>query len=669
MSYELYEKSRKTICDLTDEHRSVLIDNHAIKPEYLAGIRSWGVNGNMGIVIPWNDGVTSYDQFRLDPSKREKFPNIPKCFGPEDVMVVNHLREPAGPDDALVIVEGTLQHRAVASWLPENYGVYGIYGCNGYVGQDLSTAEDRDVYVFFDADMGANRDVWNAARKLQDALKAEGAKSIKFVMIPGKSKDGADDVLARRQPEKRSAFLLRLIEQATDDIGNQPTKKRASNPVETTPDDSNDRGRGLRFFNRIEGRNQLMATELARAVTEISPLAQGIDDQMWSYQEGVWKPSAHVVRDRVARLMGDIYRPTYVPIAEDIIKSTSPTIVCDPVPNLINFRNGLLDWRTGELRDHSSDVLSTVQLPIEWNPDAECPEVEKWLGEAVPADMVELVWELIGYLMMSGNPLQKAVLLTGHGGNGKGVLIRLVKALLGHESISAVSLHGLSERFMPAQLFGKLANICGDIDAKFVENTADFKKITGDDAIEAERKNRDPFTFVPWAVPLFSANKIPASIDVTKGYFRRWLVIPFPNDFSDRNDPGFESRLHNEIEGVAARAIPALRRLMDRGAFELTESAKSAQSEFERRVDQVRYWLDEDEKVCRHESHWTYRTDLYKQYEAWAKNNNVGVLKTMEFYDRLEAAGMRPSKVKGTRGFAGIALDCVMGHDSETETP
>lgn len=420
-----------------------------------------------------------------------------------------------------------------------------------------------------------------------------------------------------------------------------------------------------RFFAVIDGRKQFLATELARAVVELGPLAEGADDRMWAYDGGVWKPAPHVVRDRVTRLMGNAYRPTYVGTADDLIKSSAPKITCDPVPDVINFRNGLLDWRTGELREHSADVMSTIQLPVIWDPDAACPEVEKWLREAVPLDMIELIFELIGYLMYSGNPLQKAVLLVGHGGNGKGVFIRLVKALLGTENVSAKSLHQLSERFAKADLFGKIANLFGDIDAKFVESTADFKSVTGNDLISAEFKNRDAFSFVPWAVPVFSANKIPASVDVTKGYLRRWLVVPFPNDFTDRNDPGFEERLHKELTGVAARAIPALRRLMARGGFELTETARNAQADFERRVDQVRFWLSEDERICRTDDHWSARTELYIAYKSWANANGVGQLKAPEFYDRLQAAGLRPAKRAGTRGYAGIAVTCPLNHDSE----
>jgi hypothetical protein len=63
-------------------------------------------------------------------------------------------------------------------------------------------------------------------------------------------------------------------------------------------------------------------------------------------------------------------------------------------------------------------------------------------------------------------------------------------------------------RFVAANLFGKLANIAGDIDSKHLEETARLKA-----------KFRNSFEFTPFAVPMFSANKFPGSADVTVGYF------------------------------------------------------------------------------------------------------------------------------------------------------
>ena len=422
----------------------------------------------------------------------------------------------------------------------------------------------------------------------------------------------------------------------------------------TPPDPQMPAANPARYFGTTGG---LLAATLAGDVAALGPLAEGVDDRMWTYHRGVWHSAKHVVRDRASLLMGERYRDGHAHTAESIVRSRVQTVRCDPVPELINFTNGLLDWRTGELRPHTPEVLSTVQLATDYDPDAHCPAFEKFLGEVLPPDMVETAWELVGYLMYSGNPLHKAVMLTGTGRNGKGTFLRVMVRLLGFANITTVSLHDLvNTRFSTASLFGKLANIAGDIDAGYLENTATLKGITGGDVISAEHKGRDRFDFSPWAVPVFSANKIPASADTTIGYLSRWLIVNFPHDFSGREDRFLDARLHDpdEVRGIAARGIAALPRLLDRGDFELTESGRQAREEFEQRVDQVRTWLADCVEFGGDD--FMPRTPLYEAYKRWAARDGHKPVRASEFYDRVETSGGQSVKIRGIRGFRGLKV-------------
>ncbi|MEU6999927.1 phage/plasmid primase, P4 family [Nonomuraea sp. NPDC046570] len=412
------------------------------------------------------------------------------------------------------------------------------------------------------------------------------------------------------------------------------------------------------FFGLVNGREgQLLASTLADAILKEGPIGVGTSGHLWAYRDGVWKIDKHAVRVRASKLLSEAFRVRHAMDVEAVIRSRAPEIECEPVPKWINFRNGLLDWEQGKLHPHSPDALSTVQLHTEWDPEAQCPEFDRFLASVLPADMVDMVWELIGYLMYSGNPLHKAVMLHGSGRNGKGTWIRVIKTLLGDENVTAVTLQSLNmERFAAASLFGKIANIAGDIDGTYLEQTAKFKAITGEDVITAEFKNRDPFDFTPWAVPVFSANKIPGSADVTTGYMSRWVVVPFPNDFTGKEDRHLAARLQRpeEIRGIAAKAVPALQRLMARGNFDEPPSALEAMAEFKRRTNQLESWLDE---CCeRTPDTWAERVTFYDAYRRWAEHGRYGVLKAAEFYDRMRNAGIEEAKRKGTRGFKGVTV-------------
>jgi len=303
-------------------------------------------------------------------------------------------------------------------------------------------------------------------------------------------------------------------------------------------------------------------------------------------------------------------------------------------------------------------VLSTVQLNVDYDPGAQCPAFERFVSQVVPPDVVDTIWELIGYLMYSGNPLHKAVMLTGTGRNGKGTFLRVMVELLGRQNITTASLHDLvNTRFTTASLFGRLANIAGDIDGSYLETTATLKGVTGGDTISAEHKNRDRFDFTPWAVPVFSANKIPGSADTTIGYLSRWLIVNFPHDFTGHENRTLDTvlRTPGELAGIAVRGLAALPRLLARGDFTLTDSALAAREDFVRRVDQVRTWLFDCTDI-NPEHPWLGRTELYQAYQRWAARDGHRPVKASEFYDRIEAAGALPAIIHGTRGFKRIKI-------------
>lgn len=433
---------------------------------------------------------------------------------------------------------------------------------------------------------------------------------------------------------------LRLVkgDESTDDRPDETETEPVEESSGATADDllskyAADLPRDPAKYFDVEG--GLLAATLADDIIDMGPLAEGIDDIVWAYEGGVWKPAKHVVRDRAVTLLDDRYRGAHARNAEQVIRARSPKLASAPVPQYINFTNGLLDWRSGELIDHDPAVLSTVQLSVPWNPDALCPEFDKFLVEVLPEDVVELAWELIGYMLFSGNPLHKAVMLVGSGRNGKGTLLRLIVRLLGERNVTAASLHQIvNTRFHTARLFGKIANIAGDIDPKYMESTAVFKQVTGEDLLNAEHKMRDSFEFTCWALPCFSANKVPPSADVTVGYLSRWLVIPFPNSFEGREDRRLDDKLAVELEGVAAKAVPTLCTLLDRGNFKLPPSAKAALESFKRDVDQVRRWVEDCCSIS--PSHPPIaRAEVYRLYKVWAWDNNYPPVKSSEFYNRL----------------------------------
>ena len=206
--------------------------------------------------------------------------------------------------------------------------------------------------------------------------------------------------------------------------------------------------------------------------------------------------------------------------------------------------------------------LSQIQIPVRYDSKATCPETEKFVVRVFPSGAVELAWDIYGHLMVPDTSMQKSFLLSGDGGNGKSTWLAALTAFLGRENISTISLQDLADtRFHGAELVGMLANICADLSGKQLAETGVFKKITGGDRITVERKYQRPFGVEPFARLVFSANSYPRGGDASKGFFDRWVVIPFEREFRgtpeqiSRDELDARLAQPRELSGVLNRAL------------------------------------------------------------------------------------------------------------------
>ena len=118
---------------------------------------------------------------------------------------------------------------------------------------------------------------------------------------------------------------------------------------------------------------------------------------------------------RVNEIINKIRRRTYVSRTD-----------FDRDSNLLNLRNGLLNIMTGQLVGHSPEYLSLVQLPINYDPKAKCPNILRFLGQVLRPKDVFTVLQLFGYCLYRTSKYEKAIMCCGKGDNGKGTLHKAV---------------------------------------------------------------------------------------------------------------------------------------------------------------------------------------------------------------------------------------------------
>lgn len=194
------------------------------------------------ILFPWTgpDGRTEY-QVRPDNPTEDRSGRPRKYVFRKGMIPVLWVVRDVPTAERVLIVEGTKQCLAAASYAPPGVAVYGIAGCrmwqsDGIPIPDLGVVDGRDVVIILDADAASNADVYHAGIGLAEALAVEGATSVKFARLPAAGKAGLDDVLAGRAPERRAGYLARIIEGAKAkpaDVKPKPKKKVQAAPGDT----------------------------------------------------------------------------------------------------------------------------------------------------------------------------------------------------------------------------------------------------------------------------------------------------------------------------------------------------------------------------------------------------------------------------------------------------
>jgi len=329
----------------------------------------------------------------------------------------------------------------------------------------------------------------------------------------------------------------------------------------------------------------------------------------------------------------------------------------------INLKNGLLDIRTLELKPHDPNYLSIIQLPVEWNPRAECPRWDKFISEIVEPEDAKALQEFVGYMLWRDCRFQKAMMLTGSGSNGKTTFLNVIIKMLGEHNCAFRSLQELTtNRFAPADLFGKLANIYDDLPPDTLINTGIFKILVTGGEIQAEKKFKNAFKFRNFAKLIFSANKVPSTVDDTKAFFRRWIIINFPNEFKrDKADPHLEDKLSTPecLSYVLKWAVEGLRRLLEQGKFSYEDNIDKIEDRY-MRASNPAYAFFQD---CIEEDPDAFVTkdDLYRAFIEYCKQNKLPTLSKRTFAEHVKrwtnaVDGWAKVEGRSVRAWRGIRL-------------
>jgi putative DNA primase/helicase len=392
-------------------------------------------------------------------------------------------------------------------------------------------------------------------------------------------------------------------------------------------------GKSEKYFSQEGSPGKFVPEWLANDIMErIKFLTFSDSEEVYWFdeREGIWKANGEVIiKELGTSLLEDKTKQAYLSEAIGYIKSKTYTdrkVFDSPQLNLIPLHNGVLDLNTGQLIPYSPELYFTSKLNIKYNQQADCPKIKKFLNEIVANDDVNLLIEIAGYALYRKYPIQKAIMLVGDGANGKSTFLALLCSFLGTENISSVSLQDLERnRFASSSLYRKLANIYADLPSVALRNPGLFKMLTGGDTLPGEKKFKNPFFFVNFAKLIFSANQVPFVEDESIAFFRRWIIINFPNKFEgDKANPMILQELttEDELSGFLNLVLQGLKKVLTNG-FSYSKSTEQIREAYTRASDPIGAFIldcvvqSSDDSVTKDE--------LYDAYSNYCRNKKLPV--------------------------------------------
>lgn len=322
----------------------------------------------------------------------------------------------------------------------------------------------------------------------------------------------------------------------------------------------------------------------------------------------------------------------------DIHLAINPTT---PTRHYIQTLNGLVNLYTGEFREFDKNIFTTVSIPVYFNTHADEKEMTDALMMYANYDkeLFELLVEFIAYIFFDKNKFRKMFMLYGIGSNGKSKYTSIIEKFIGKENITSLSLDDLNHRFKVAALVSSRCNIGNDIGAKLLDDSQMIKKLTGEDLINADRKNRDPIEFECSAKLVFSCNKLPRANDKSYGFYNRFIILPFTFDFdSYKGSDDFNIIDFCNINNMSAllnMIIPRYKRLIDNNRFSKSQKVIENLIMYMSSNDGVAKWYFANNIK---DKEYENITDAYNEYLLYCslnRFNSVNSITFMENYNNV----------------------------------
>jgi len=268
-------------------------------------------------------------------------------------------------------------------------------------------------------------------------------------------------------------------------------------------------------------------------------------------------------------------------------------------------------------------------------------DISQFFREILPDDDIRKYCLRFIASRMCGDVLeQRFSIWTGSGGNGKSILIDIIRNVFGEYCVNLpVTLltqkRKASNAACPEKARTRGTRICymQEPDSGERINAGEMKELSGGDMIQARKLYSDVFEFKPQFEIVLMCNEKPTIEDKTNGAWRRVQVYPFVSRFVDdvnqinpdnnvyRRDKALPTKLEHwsiVFMGMLMREWVNMGGSVDEDS--IPESIRMETENYKNQNDIVGQWISEDLDVCEDEC--TPFNEMWNAFENWFTENH-----------------------------------------------
>ena len=320
----------------------------------------------------------------------------------------------------------------------------------------------------------------------------------------------------------------------------------------------------------------------------------------------------------------------------------------DKDENLLNTPYATYDLTKGLSGEKVHDPEDLITKMTECSPGEQGKQI--WLDALQTFfggddELIEYVQKVIGLASIGKVYEEFLIIAYGDGANGKSTFWNTIARVLGTYSgkiSSDILTMGNKVNAQPemAELKGKRLIIASEMQEGVRLNTAMVKMLCSTDEIQACKKYKDPFHFVPSHQVVLYTNHLPKVGANDDGIWRRLKVIPFNAKIKGNSD------IKNYADYLFENAGPAILSWIIEGAEKVSKCdykvedpkcVKDAVAAYREDNDWLGHFIAD---CCELDNSNEEKSgELYQQYRAYCIQNGEFIRSTTDFYAAIEKIG------------------------------